>query len=208
MPLSIYTGLEDALACILGLRPQAILDAGIGFGLWGHLLRQYLDIWAGRETREQWACRIDGIELVEARVQPHSRWLYTDVIIGDIREVVPRRAKDISYDVILYGDVLEHLDKTEALRLLDVSVNLATIAVVVRIPMGEGWRTEGRTEPDHHRSKWIRSDFKRYKCTIRIHEFLGLSYGLVVIDCRAHAITTLEARLAAVENRLLALAER
>lgn len=205
MPLSIYSGLEEALTEIVRRRPCAVLDAGIGFGLWGHLLRQYLDVWSGRETREQWKCRIDGIELVETRVQPHSRWLYTEVIVGDIRDVVPRRAREVAYDVILYGDVLEHLAKPEALSLLDTSVSLATSAVVVRIPFGAGWRGKGRIGPDHHRSRWTYDDFARYPCTIRIHDFMGLSYGLVVIDCRARAIAVLEANLSAVEARLCAL---
>jgi hypothetical protein len=207
MPLSIYTGLEDALSAIVALRPRAVLDGGIGFGLWGHLLRQYLDVWGGRESRGQWACRIDGIELVEARIQPHSRWLYDEVIVGDICEVVPRRAREVAYDVILYGDVLEHLDKAAALSLLDASVSLATTAVVVRIPLGDGWRAEGRTEADHHRSHWTRDDFERYPGTMKIHEFMGLAYGLAVIDCRAHAIAVLEARLRGAESRLRALEE-
>ena len=65
-----------------------MLDAGIGFGLFGHLLRQYLDVWEGRIQREDWRIRIDGIEIDERRVQPHARYLYNEVFVGDIRDLV------------------------------------------------------------------------------------------------------------------------
>jgi hypothetical protein len=51
MPLSIWTGMEDCLQAIVERRPSSVLDAGIGFGLWGALLRQYLDVWSGRVQR-------------------------------------------------------------------------------------------------------------------------------------------------------------
>ena len=106
MPLSIWQGLEDCLALIVARRPSAILDAGIGFGLWGHLLRQYLDVWSGRIQRQQWTTRIDGIEIDPHRVQPHSRHLYSDIYVGDIRDEVPSRARNTRYDIILFGDVI------------------------------------------------------------------------------------------------------
>ena len=121
MPLSIWQGIEDCLALIVARRPSAVLDAGIGFGLWGHLLRQYLDVWSGRIQKPQWTTRIDGIEIDPHRVQPHSRHLYSHVYVGDVRDEVPRRARETRYDIILFGDVIEHLPKSEGLELLRTS---------------------------------------------------------------------------------------
>jgi hypothetical protein len=211
VPLSIWQGLEDCLAVIVGRQPAAVLDAGIGFGLWGHLLRQYLDVWSGRIQRHQWTTRIDGIEIDPNRVQPHSRHLYTHVYIGDIREQVPQRARETQYDVILFGDVIEHLPKNDGIELLHAAGMLANDLVVVRIPLGDGWRVEGREPPDDHRSRWYLEDFDCLPAMRREYEFWGNPYGLVVIDGvalrRTMAIENVSHRLARVEERLEALAD-
>lgn len=211
MPLSIWLGMEDTLQAIVERRPASVLDAGIGFGLWGALLRQYLDVWSGRIQPEQWTTRIDGIEIDEKRVQPHARQLYTDVFVGDVREVLPVRAAEQPYDTILFGDVLEHLPKDDARALLDTAVELAVQQVVVRIPLGDGWRREGREEPDHHRSQWYATDFARDDLVLRQYDFYGNPYGLVTIDAiaaRARLLTDLEHRLALVEDRVARLTRR
>ena len=92
MPVSLWLGVEDCLDVVTRQRPGSVLDAGIGFGLWGHLLRQYLDVWEGRIQPAEWQIRIDGIEIAEERIQAHARYLYDDILVGDIREVVPTRA--------------------------------------------------------------------------------------------------------------------
>lgn len=159
-----------------------MLDAGIGFGLWGGLLRQYLDVWPGRITPSEWAVRIDGIEIDEKRIQAHPRYLYTEIFVGDIREVVPCRAAEQPYDVILFGDVIEHLPKEAGRAVLDAAVNLVRQLVVVRVPLGDGWRREGREEPDHHRSQWYANDFSDYNCGMREYDFCGNPYGLITIE--------------------------
>lgn len=211
MPLSIWLGMEDALRAIVAPRPTSVLDAGIGFGLWGALLRQYLDVWNGRIQPEQWTTRIDGIEIDAKRVQPHARALYTDVFVGDVREVLPVRAAEQPYDTILFGDVLEHLPKDDALALLDAAVELAVRQVVVRIPLGDGWRREGREEPDHHRSQWYAADFERDDCVLRQYDFYGNPYGLATLDAaaaRERIVAGLEQRLTVVEDRLARLVPR
>ena len=210
MPLSIWLGMEDSLQAIVERRPASVLDAGIGFGLWGALLRQYLDVWCGRIQPEQWTTRIDGIEIDEKRVQPHARQLYTDIFVGDIRELVPLRASEHRYDVILFGDVLEHLPKSDGLGLLDAAVDLAAELVVVRIPLGDGWRREGREEPDHHRSQWYASDFSRKGSVVRHYDFLGNPYGVVTIEANGSGdrLSELEGRLVALEERLARMAGR
>ena len=147
MPLSVWLGLEDSVRTIVDCRPRSVLDAGIGFGLFGHLLRQYLDVWEGRIRREDWRIRIDGIEIDERRVQPHSRYLYNEVFVGDIRDLVSQCAARSPYNVIMFGDVLEHLPKSDAGLLMRQSVAHAQKIVLIRIPLGGGSRKEGREEP-------------------------------------------------------------
>ena len=210
MPLSIWLGLEDCLQVITARRPRAVLDAGIGFGLWGHLLRQYLDVWSGRIRPDQWTTRIDGIEIDPARVQPHARHLYSNIFIGDICEIVPQCAAETTYDIILFGDVLEHLPKDDALALLKTATQLAGDLIVIRLPLGDGWRKEGREPPDHHRSQWAPNDFVGYPATIRLYDFYGNPYALVTIETAASKnqpppdlLRHMERRLEKIEARLV-----
>jgi hypothetical protein len=213
--LSIWLGMEDGVEAIVARRPGAVLDAGIGFGLWGALLRQYLDVWSGRIQPAQWTTRIDGIEIDGKRVLPHAREIYTEILVGDIREVVPRRAAQQPYDVILFGDVIEHLPKPDGRKLLDTAIGLAGQLVVVRIPLGDGWRREGREPPDHHRSQWYARDFTGYAGTLRQYDFHGNPYGLALLEAGARPVESTAdvsrladaSRLADVSRRL-ALIER
>src|SRR5271166_4409158 len=166
MPVSIWLGLEDCLQAITECWPCSVLEAGIGFGLFGHLLRQYLDVWEGRIQRGEWRIRIDGIEIDARRIQPHAHWLY--------------------------GDVLEHLPKDDAVWLLRKSIALAMKRVIVRIPLGDGWRKQGREEPDHHRSTWSLEDFAGPTATIRQYHYIGNPYALVAIDAPANRGLMLE----------------
>jgi hypothetical protein len=208
VPLSIWLGLEDCLRAVTERRPQAILDSGIGFGTFGQLFRQYLDVWEGRVAREDWRVRIDGVELVAERVQPHQRHVYDRVEIGDIRRLVPELAAATDYDVILFGDVLEHLPKDDAVELLRVAVTLARDLVLVRIPLGDGWRRRGRIPADDHLSRWRLDDFAGYVGTFAQYDYLGNAYGQLAIDAprsRAFAVGRAENRLRAVEERIAAL---
>jgi hypothetical protein len=198
--------MEDCLALIVERRPSSVLDAGIGFGLWGTLLRQYLDVWESRIQPAQWTTRIDGIEIDARRVQAHARDVYTEIVVGDIRDVLPRRAAEHRYDVILFGDVVEHLPKDDGFALLETAAGLAADVVVVRIPLGDGWRREGREPPDHHRSQWYAGDFARFPSLLREYEYCANPYGLVAIDAvrwrRDRQLTQVEERLDLLQGRL------
>jgi hypothetical protein len=148
--------------------------------------------------------RIDGIEIDEKRVQPHARQLYTEIFVGDIRDLVPRCAAEQRYDVILFGDVIEHLSKPDGQALLRTAVELAGQLVVVRIPFGDGWRRCGREEPDHHHSRWNAADFSDYPCTIRQYDYYGNPYGQVTIEVNrsAPSLTAVQRRLDRLELRL------
>lgn len=211
MPVSIWLGLEDGLAAVTSGRPTSVLDAGIGFGLWGHLLRQYLDVWEGRIQREQWRVRIDGIEIDAQRVQPHSRHLYDEVHVGDIRTLLPGLGQERAYDVMILGDVLEHLPKSDGVQLMRQAAALAARQVIIRIPLGDGWRRCGREPPDHHRSLWSAADFNSCVAAIRKYNYYGNPYALVVVDApatRARILRAAEQRLHRVEEQLRRLAAK
>ena len=61
MPTCHHTYISDTLDVVRKLKPRSILDVGIGFGKWGLLFREYLDVMAGRVFPDQWQIKIDGI---------------------------------------------------------------------------------------------------------------------------------------------------
>lgn len=174
MPVSTPIHLPYCLSLILGLQPRSVLDIGCGFGTWGFLCRTHLDVFPGRVQPHEWITRIDGIELFEPYIQAHQRALYDNIHIEDIRTAVE---KIDEYDLIIAGDVIEHLDKDDAEAVLDCLYAKARKALLVNIPIGaEGWdHPEMHGNPGElHRSAWEPDDFLPYP---NLHKAFTLPNG-------------------------------
>ncbi|MCL4691529.1 MAG: hypothetical protein KJ060_03355 [Candidatus Hydrogenedentes bacterium] len=176
MPVSTSVHITHCLQYIIALAPRSILDIGCGFGLWGFLCREYLDVMEERVQPEAWRIRIDGIELFEPYIQSHQRALYTNITIGDIRELAP---KVDQYELIIAGDVIEHLDKEDGERVIEQLYEKATRALLVNIPLGDGWdHPERHGNPGElHRSQWTPEDFLAYPNIARMFELPAGAYG-------------------------------
>ena len=179
MPVSTSVHLSQCLQWILNLRPTptSVLDVGCGFGTWGHLCRTYLDVIDERVQPDTWRTRIDGIELFEPYVQAHQRALYDTIHVGDIRELAPRVDR---YDLIITGDVIEHLDKNDGETVLEQLYDKADTALLVCIPLGDGWdHPERHGNPGElHRSVWTQEDFLPYPAAWETFEFPFGEYGV------------------------------
>src|SRR5580765_520709 len=110
MPSSRPNIIPTVIHLIRQMRPQSILDVGIGFGKWGHLFREYTDILESendpeRYQRQNWKVRIDGIEGFPAYVTDMHRFLYDDIHIGNACDLIP--ALPLNYDLIFLGDIIE-----------------------------------------------------------------------------------------------------
>lgn len=165
MPSSRPNHIPTVIGIMLKLSPQSILDIGVGFGKWGFLLREYTDIRLSekdpaRYQRENWKVRIDGIEGYQPYVTPVHRYIYSEVMIGDAREVIERVGR---YDMILIADVIEHLPKTDGVRLLQRCREHCDGAVIVTTP--GSFVAQGAAcgnELERHRSEWRREDFENF----------------------------------------------
>lgn len=165
MPSSRPNTIPTVLHLIRQLRPQSILDVGVGFGKWGHLFREYTDILEAeqdpaRYERGRWRVRIDGIEGFASYITEMHRYLYNEIHIGDMREVLPRLPE---YDVVFLGDVIEHLEKPRGEQLLRDAVAHAKKAVIVSTPK---YPTEQAdlcaNELERHRSVWSARSFRKF----------------------------------------------
>ena len=162
MPSSRPNAIPTVIHLLRQLKPQSILDVGIGFGKWGHLFREYTDIVEAehepaRYQREHWRVHIDGIEGHPAYLTPMHRFLYNEIHVGDAGALLKTLP---DYDLIFLGDVLEHFEKTAGAELLRDAWARARKAVVLCTPKFE--TEQGAlcgNELERHRSLWSAKDF-------------------------------------------------
>lgn len=108
-------------------RIQRALDVGVGFGKYGLLRREYLELWDGREKfrPEDWLRRIDGIEIKANYILSHHRNINSQIYIGEALEIIQKFPSG-SYDLVLIADVLEHFKKAKGFELLREALRIST----------------------------------------------------------------------------------
>lgn len=142
-----------ALNRIMKMDPSSILDVGPGFGKWGFLLREYLEVWQGRLHPAEWEKRIDAVEIyVPYASLPWNKTIYDDVFVGDVLDYV-RIFPD--YDLILFMDVIEHIKKPEGLSLLRRAPNWILSTPAYESQQGEAFGNRRES----HISAWSVEDF-------------------------------------------------
>lgn len=154
MPTSSYKHIPAVMAILRWCpKPTSVLDVGPGFGKYGVIFREHLDIRKRRYAKQDWQTRIDCVEVWEDYITPLHRHVYDRVIVGDIREVAP----DLdTYDLVIMSDVLEHMVVEEGAwllrQLLDNTVKQGVVVRYPRILGGEGrhWANPHET----HKSVW------------------------------------------------------
>ena len=177
MPVSTAVHISHCIQYIVSQNPSSILDVGLGFGMWGFLCRTYLDVFPGRVQPEAWQVRIDGIEFWAPYIQAHQRCLYDKIIIGDVRELA---AQIDQYDLIIAGDVIEHLEKDDGEIVLDALYGKARQALLINLPLGPGWdHPEQHGNPQElHRSVWEVEDLEAYPSMTQIFRLPTADYGV------------------------------
>jgi hypothetical protein len=91
---------------VAAFRPQTVLDVGPGSGGYGKIIREVVQATPWWEK-----CKIDAIEAYEPYLSKYNlKEVYDDIFVRDVRDF---QAVD-QYDLVIFGDVLEHLTKTDA----------------------------------------------------------------------------------------------
>lgn len=155
MPLSNPWHLPAVLHFVAALQPKSVLDVGVGTGTYGFMIRQHMDIAHERLLPSQWELLIDGLEIFEPYRNPLWSFAYNSVFVGDARETLPQRG---NYDVIVCNDVLEHLAKSEAVKLAETMLRHAPVAII--------------TTPnfDCPQDNWGGNEAERHLCVLRAHD--------------------------------------
>lgn len=164
MPVSDYHQISDVLHVVEQVRPRSVLDVGVGFGKWGLLCREILELYEGRLTRESWARRIEGIEVYPPYRNPLWDLAYDQVHIGDATEVLGTLGR---YDLIICCDVIEHLPKPAGHAFLRAMLDHCGVLILTSPRGFQAQSPWYGNEREAHRSGWGAADFAglhhRYK---------------------------------------------
>jgi 2-polyprenyl-3-methyl-5-hydroxy-6-metoxy-1,4-benzoquinol methylase len=160
MPIGSWSAFQRIIQGSLATNPASVLDLGIGFGMNGCGIRNWLDMGYNFKTR------LVGIEGFKKYKNP--AWgVYDKIIIGDIRKEIHNL--DESFDLILMTDVIEHFTMEEGKQLLIELRGMAKKAVIISTPaiFFEQGAAYG-------------NDFEIHKSLWRLNDFQQLGYGIVM----------------------------
>jgi len=101
---------------IINLNPNSILDIGAGFGKYGLLCREYLELWDERERYHEFTRRIDAVEAFEEYITPVHKFVYNKLYVEDVFNIIDNL--ELNYDLVLLIDVLEHFEKEKGTLLV------------------------------------------------------------------------------------------
>jgi hypothetical protein len=187
VPTSDYHQISDVLHVIEQVRPPRLLDVGVGFGKWGFLCREILDVYYERVQPETWTTVVDGVEIFEPYRNPVWSLAYNQIYIGDVRQLLPGLGQ---YDLILCCDVIEHFTKDEGHALIDGLLEHAPVLIITTpagyAPQGAAYGNEHET----HRSSWTRGDFAGWP---HHYKLIGFTF-MVVVARDAAALREIDVR--------------
>ncbi len=159
MPTSNPFQLNEIVYLAMQINPKSVLDIGAGFGKYGVLMREYLELWDGREKYGDWQRKIDAIEGFEKYLTPLHKFIYNKIYTGNALEILPTFETN-KYDLILLIDVLEHFETTEGKRLLQECSRVGK-AIIISTPKHPQIQTDSFGNPyETHLSKWDKKSIR------------------------------------------------
>jgi predicted SAM-dependent methyltransferase len=162
MGTSNWQNISYNIELIRKLDPGSILDVGVGFGRWGFLFREFLEIWDNNRYNGQWDRVIDGIEIYPGYIKDYHRYFYNEIFLVNALQYLEETEK--IYDLINFGDVIEHFTKDEGVKLIEIALKKGKY-ILINIPIGKNWQQEGTEENpfEEHKSVWHNNDFTKYR---------------------------------------------
>lgn len=128
---------------------KRVLDIGPGWGTYAKLIKQKGEIW-------------DAVEIFEPYVEKYKlRKLYDNVFIEDALKFIPQDR----YNLIILGDVLEHVAETDGEKLLKTML-VNTDFLLVSLPLDLETKADQENEHEHwhnihekHLARWSNLNF-------------------------------------------------
>jgi hypothetical protein len=191
MSTSNWQNISFCIELIRRIAPKKILDIGVGFGRWGILCREFLDVWEGRVIPNEWKTEIVGVEAFKGYIQPYHEVFYSKIIYQEAYEYLSKSNE--RYDLIILGDVLEHFEKEVGNSVLEICLRRSTY-VLLNIPLGQHWPQQSSHGNiyEEHKSTWDKKDFNKYPTISQKHfkDHLHRPYSVFLFSSSVKAIPT------------------
>jgi hypothetical protein len=183
MGTSNWQNISYNIELVRKINPESILDVGVGFGRWGILFREFLEVWDSGIYDGKWQRIVDGVEIYEGYIRDYHKYFYSNIYVMDALEFL--RKLDKEYDLINFGDVIEHFEKEQGEELVKLAVQKSRF-VLITVPIGKHWPQEGTEQNpnEEHKSIWYNRDFIKYKHNKikSFEDFTKRSYSVVLLS--------------------------
>jgi hypothetical protein len=166
MRIATWQNIPYCIQVLRAINPERVLDMAVGLGHWGMMVREYCDGGTSQNHPDDWRIYLVGVETFSKNVDPSSNFLYNQIHLGDISTIDTTLGLD--WNVILFNDILEHLEKNEAHDLLSWALNAGDY-VLVNVPLGtnEQQFTDDAHLSKENKSEWGLQDFENLSLCAR-----------------------------------------
>lgn len=183
MGTSNWQNISYVIDLIKTINPYKILDFGMGFGRWGILAREFLEVWGDENYSGTWNRQVDGVEVFSDYIKPYHHYFYSNVYIEEGYDWINKCS--FKYDLAIFGDVIEHFEKSKGIELINKALTISEF-VLINIPIGIYWdQTEkNKNKYEEHKSIWYGTDFKtyQYKTIKYFRDNMGRKFCVVLIS--------------------------
>ncbi len=157
MPVSYYQIAPIILDHVIAEQPVTVLDVGIGFGKYGVLVREVLDLPFERYEQKDWLVQIDGIEIHQGYKNPIYDYIYHNIFYDPLENVLPKLE---NYDVILLIDLIQNFTKSDGKNLIKELLEKTNKTLIITTPLYPHSQQYYLDNPhEKHISRWSQIDF-------------------------------------------------
>jgi len=183
MGTSNWQNISYCIELIRRINPNSILDVGAGFGRWGILGREFLEIWDDSNYSDKWNRKIDAVEIFEDYVKPYHSYFYDNVYIENAADFL--KNNESKYDLIVCGDVIEHFEKEKGEKFIEDCLKHCRY-LMINIPIGKNWEQGviNNNEFEVHKSIWYNSDFRKYpnRKIKKFRDYISRKFSVILIS--------------------------
>ncbi len=141
------------------------LDIGIGAGKYGKMIKSLNE-----------GANVTGIELVPEYIEKFNLHLFYNVIIQDDVSSIIYGNQNTTYDVVIMGDVIEHLTKSDGVNLIHFLIYRCK-KIIITFPEKYIQYEVGAKKSESHRSVWGTEDFRRFNFK---HKRIGYMHLFII----------------------------
>lgn len=151
MPHSFSTFDDTIFLFITDFEPKSVLDVGPGIGKIGSMVNKACRL-------NGFECELDAYEIYEPYIKQFElKWIYDNIYNENIMNIMEK--ENVRYDMVFFGDSLEHLSKNEGLKLLKFLLPRSEF-IIIKTPDNLPQETIGDNPYEAHLSNWSEEDFE------------------------------------------------